>query len=153
MNHLRPEKLQIRFLNGSTSEGPPYPRCYTLTHSDTTGELFLTIGPVYDYEQISGWYTRFMRDEVLATWETNEEKMALHVHVHVSGGLILGPAQWRDKIFRQHMPMVLEAFRYGDRELVTKYPTMDQAPIIIHFHASRPKHDRVETWGLLRDYR
>jgi hypothetical protein len=29
--------------------------CYTLTHSDTTGELFLAIGPAIDREQISGW--------------------------------------------------------------------------------------------------
>ncbi|HEY48031.1 MAG: hypothetical protein AMJ88_03600 [Anaerolineae bacterium SM23_ 63] len=153
MDHLKPEKLQTRFLNGSQNDGPRYPRCYTLTHSDSTGELFLTIGPSYDYEQISGWYTRFMRDEVLAVWEMDEEDMALHVHVHVSGGLILGSAKWRDKIFRQHMPLVLEAFRYGDRELVKKYPEMDQAPILVHFHAPNPKFDLVETWGILRDYK
>jgi len=153
MDHLKPEKLQIRFLQGSTSDGPPYPRCYTLTHSDTTGELFLTIGPIYDHEQISSWYTRFMRDEVLATWEIDEEEIALHAHVHVSGGLILGSAKWRDKIFRQHMPLVLEAFRYGDRELFKKHPELEQARIMIHFHAPHPNYDRVETWGILRDYR
>jgi hypothetical protein len=153
MDHLKPEKLHIRFLNGSTSDGPPYPRCYTLTHSDATGELFLTIGPIYDHEQISGWYTRFMRDEVLAAWEMDEEEMALHVHLHVSGGLILGSAKWRDKIFRQHMSMVLEAFRYGEREFFKENPELEQARIMIHFHASRPKYDRVETWGILRDYR
>ena len=153
MDHLKPEKLQIHFLHGSTSDGPPYPRCYTLTHSDTTGELFLTIGPIYDHEQISGWYTRFMRDEVLAAWEIDEEEMALHAHVHVSGGLILGSAKWRDKIFRQHMPLVLEAFRYGDRELFKKHPELEQARIMIHFHAPHPNYDRVETWGILRDYR
>ena len=153
MDYLKPEKLQIRFLNGSTSGGPTYPRCYTLTHSDTTGELFLTIGPVYDHEQISSWYTRFMRDEVLAAWEMDEEEMALHVHVHVSGGLILGSAKWRDKIFRQHMPMVLEAFRFGEREFFKEHPELDQARIMIHFHAPHPKYDRVETWGILRDYR
>jgi hypothetical protein len=153
MNHLNPEKLHIRFLSGSTNDGPRIPRCYTLTHSDTTGELFLTIGPTYDHKQISGWYTRFMRDEVLATWEMDEEEMSLHVHVHVSGGLILGSAKWRDKIFRHHMPQVLEAIRYGDRELVKEYPELEQAPIMIHFHARTPKHYLIETWGILGDYR
>jgi len=52
-----------------------------------------------------------MPDEVLAAWKMDEEEMALHAHVHVSGGLILGSAKWRDKTFRQHMPLVLEAFR------------------------------------------
>jgi hypothetical protein len=152
MDHLKPEKLHIRFLNGSASDGPPYPRCYTLTHSDATGELFLTIGPFLDKKQISGWYTRFMRDEVLGAWEYDGEGMALHVHVHVSGGLILGSAKWREKIFRQHMPMVLEAFRYGDRKLFMNHPELEQAPIFVHFHASRPNVDRVETWGTLGDY-
>jgi hypothetical protein len=153
MDHLNPEKLHIRFLDGSTNDGPLNPRCYTLTHSDTTGELFLTIGPSYDHEQISGWYTRLMRDEVLAAWGKDEDKMTLHVHVHVSGGLILGSAKWRDKIFRRHMPLVLEAFRYGDRDLVKKQPELEQALIKVHFHASTPKHDRIETWGTLGDYR
>jgi hypothetical protein len=152
MEHLKPEKLHIRFLDGSTRDGPHHPRCYTLTHSDATGELFLTIGPIYDHEQISGWYTRFMRDEVLASWETDEDEMTLHVHVHVSGGLVLGSAKWRDKIFRQHMPMVLEAFRYGDRGLFKQQPEMDQARIRVHFNASHPEYDRVELWGILRDY-
>lgn len=153
MNHLNPEKLHTRFLNGTTDAGPRIPRCYTLTHSDTTGELFLTIGPTYDQEQISGWYTRFMRDEVLAAWEMDEEGMSLHVHAHVSGGLILGSAKWREKIFRRHMPLVLEAFRYGDLALVVKYPELDQAPLVIHFHAPTPKDDLIETWGTLGDYR
>lgn len=153
MDHLKPEKLQIRFLDGSTRDGPLYPRCYTLTHSDRTGDLFLTIGPIYDHEQISGWYTRLMRDEVLATWETDGEGMTLLVHVHVSGGLILGSAKWRDKIFRQHMPLVLEAFRYGDRELISKHPELERAAILIHFHTHQPNSDRVETWGVLGDYR
>ena len=152
MDHLNPEKLHIRFLNG-TNNGPPIPRCYTLTHSDTTGELFLTIGPTYDQEQISGWYTRFMRDEVLALWEMDEEEMTLHIHVHVSGGLVLGSAKWRDKIFRRHMPLVLEAFRYGDREWIGKHPELDQAPIKIHFQATHPNYDQVESWGILRDYK
>lgn len=153
MDHLNPEKLHTRFMNGTTSVGPRYPRRYTLTHSDSTGELFLTIGPQYDQKQISGWYTRFMRDEVLAAWKIHKEEMVLHVHVHVSGGLILGSAKWRDKIFRRHMPLVLEAFRYGDRELVKKYPKLEEAPILIHFHAPTPKHALVETWGTLGDYR
>ena len=42
---LRPEKLHVGPAEGSIADGPVTPRCYTLTHSDTTGDLFLTIGP------------------------------------------------------------------------------------------------------------
>ncbi len=72
MSRLRPQKLLVRFAPGVASEGPVAPRCYTLTHSDATGDLFLTVGPGYDRQQISGWYTRLMRDEVLAKWQEDE---------------------------------------------------------------------------------
>ena len=102
--------LHVTFASGATANGPLTPRRYTLTHSDATGDLFLTIGTEYDRVQIAGWYTRLMRDEVLAEWQAGEPPV-LHVHCHVSGGLVFGTAGWRASIFRQHMPMVLQAFR------------------------------------------
>lgn len=69
MGRLRPEKLHVTFAPGTQIEGPTVPRCCTLTHSDMTGDLFLTIGSTYDEQQISGLYTRLMRDEVLAEWQ------------------------------------------------------------------------------------
>jgi hypothetical protein len=152
MSRLRAEKLHVRFMAGTTPEGPVAPRCYTLTHSDTTGDLFLTIGDAHDRRQISGWYTRLMRDEVLAEWRTEDGGSSLHVHCHVSGGLVLGPAGWRDAIFQQELPLVLEAFRFGDRGLFEAQPGLDQAPIRIHFHARQSRYDRVESWGTPAGY-
>jgi hypothetical protein len=64
MNRLKPEKLHVRFASSTMEDSPILPRRYTLTHSDATGDLFLTIGPDYDHKQISGPYTRFMREMV-----------------------------------------------------------------------------------------
>ena len=64
MSRLNPAKLHITFREGAAPDGPLIPRRYTLTHSDQTGDLFLTIGPEVNHAQISGWYTRLMRDEV-----------------------------------------------------------------------------------------
>jgi hypothetical protein len=153
MSRLKPSKLHVRFIAGTTPEGPVVPRRYTLTHSDSTGELFLTIGVDYDREQISGWYTRTMRDEVLAEWVEEEGGPALHVHCHVSGGLVFGWAGMRDAIFRQELPLVLESFRYGDAGLFTAHPDLDQAPIQIHFHSHRARYDQVEEWGSPGEYR
>jgi hypothetical protein len=149
MGRLQPERLHVRLRPGVEAEGPVIPRCYTLTHSDTTGELFLTIGQEYDEEQISGWYTRFMRDEVLAEWREGDEGPGLHVHCHVSGGLVFGPTGFRDAIFRRELPLVLEAFRYGDRALFAAHPELDHAPIRVRFHA---RYRRVERWGTPADY-
>lgn len=153
MSRLRPHKLQVRFAGDSGPGGPLLPRRYTLTHSDATGDLFLTIGPEYDRQQIRGWYTRLMRDEVLAEWQQGAEGPALHVHCHVSGGLVLGPARWRLAIFRRELPLVLEAFRFGDRALFELQPPLDRAPIWVHFHATEPSYNRTEEWGVAGDYR
>ena len=153
MSHLNPHKLHVEFKMGVTEDGPLLPRAYTLTHSDSTGDLFLTIAQEYNIPQISGWYTRLMRDEVFAQWDNVENLPCLHVHCHVSGGLVFGPAGWRESIFRQHMQMVLESFRYGDRKLFSAQPKLDDATIWVHFHRARSRQDKIEDWGQPKDYR
>lgn len=153
MSRLRPGKPQVRLAEGSFADGPVMPRCYTLTHSDTTGDLFLTVGPDFDRAQISGLYTRLMRDEVLAEWREDEDGPSLHVYCHVSGGLVFGTAGWRNAIFRHELPLVLEAFRYGDRQLFETQPDLDRAPIRIHFRSHRRRYRRRERWGTPADYR
>lgn len=153
MSRLRPEKLHVRFARGVEPEGPIAPRRYTLTHSDTTGDLFLTVGSDYDRQQISGWYTRLMRDEVLAEWRADDDGPVLHVYCHVSGGLVVGTAGWRYAIFRRELPLVLEAFRHGDRRLFEANSNLDKAPILVHFRSGRRRYRRLERWGTLSDYR
>ena len=70
----------------------------------------------------------------------------------MSGGLVLGSAGWRYAIFRRELPLVLEAFRFGDRQLFETDPSLDGAPIWIHFHATQPRYDRTESWGVPADY-
>lgn len=152
MSRLRPEKLHVRLAEGWMADGPVTPRRYTLTHSDMTGDLFLTVGPSFDRAQISGLYTRLMRDEVLAEWR-EEEGPSLHVFCHVSGGLVFGSASFRYAIFRQELPLVLECFRYGDRRLFEAHPELDDAPIRVHFRSSRRRYRRRERWGTPADYR
>ena len=153
VRRLDPTKLHVEWASGSTPEGPLLPRTYTLTHSDSTGDLYLTVGPAYNEGQVSGWYTRFMRDEVLAQWLEGDEGPELHVHCHVSGGLLAGSAGWRDDIFRRELPLVLEALRYGDRQLFTAQPELDSALVWVHFHSANHQYNRVEAWGGLTDYR
>lgn len=154
MGRLRPEKLHITFTSPTGPQGPVMPRCYTLTHSDWTGDLFLTVGPTFNKSQISGLYVRLMRDEVLGEWEEEQSQSTpvLRVHCHVSGGMALGPASFRFAIFKRELPLVLEALRYGDRRLFEARPALDQAPIWVHFHAVQPRYDRVDDWGAPGDY-
>ncbi|MFC2046549.1 staygreen family protein, partial [Chloroflexota bacterium] len=153
MSRLRVEKLHVRFAGRVEADGPVAPRRYTLTHSDSTGDLYLTVDSEYDRRQVSGWYTRFMRDEVLAEWRDDTDGPCLHVYCHVSGGLVLGTAGWRFAIFQRELPLVLKAFRYGDRQLFETHPELDDAPIRVHFRSSRRRYHRRERWGTPADYR
>ena len=152
MSRLIPSKLHVAFAIPATADRLVLPRRYTLTHSDATGDLHLTIGQDYDRGQISGIYTRLMRDEVLAEWRRDDDGTALHVYCHVSGGFVFGSAGMRDAIFRRELPLVLEAFRYGDRALFDVVPGMDRWPIWVHFMAGAGRYNRVERWGTPADY-
>jgi hypothetical protein len=153
MSRLLPEKLHVRLLAGAAVDGLHPTRRYTLTHSDRTGELFLTVGRDYDHDQIKGWYTRLMRDEVLAEWRAEERPPALHLYCHLSGGVVLGPAGWRYAIFRRELPLVLEAIRLGDARLFEAHPELDQASIWVHFRAAQQRYQRSEDWGTPAQYR
>jgi len=152
MSELKPEKLHVEFNEGVEENGPLSPRTYTLTHSDRTGDLFLTIGPEYDRAQISGLYTRLMRDEVLAEWVVEGNDAKLIVHCHVSGGLVFGPASWRMSIFKQHLPMVISAFRFCDRGLFAAYQDLNKSRVYIQFHAVQQRFNIIEDWGPIENY-
>ena len=153
MKRLNPEKLHVTNLQGTSSDKLVLPRCYTLTHSDRTGELFLSIGNEYNTKQISKIYTRFMRDEVLAELSNDRDNLSLGIHCHVSGGFVLGTAKWRYNIFKSELPLVIEAIRYGDRALYERNPELDNAKVLIYFHSTNSKFDKVENWNTINNYR
>lgn len=151
------DRLHTTFAPGTPLDRLKLPRRYTLTHSDITGELFLTIGTDYDRKQISGWYTRFMRDEVLAEWveisdQEGQDKFLLRVYCHVSGGIVFGTAGMRYDIFRQHMPMVLEAFRVAEQELYVQHPKLKETIVSVCYIARQVRYQRDEDWGKIGYY-
>ena len=106
MRYLEPEKLQVEYLN-VTRDSLKIPRRYTLTHSDLTGNLYLTIG---------------------------------------SNRSI-------DNIFMKELPLVLEAIRYGDRELFTANPELDESRIVVRFQSSQIRSRKTEDLGEFSNYR
>jgi hypothetical protein len=153
MQRLNPEKLQVIDLIGGNLEDNSLPRRYTLTHSDRTGDMLLTISRDFDKKQISGWYTRLMRDEVLAEFAGDRGSPELRVYCHVSGGLVFGTARLRYNIFRAELRLALEAIRYGDRTFFETGEFLDRAPVRVCFHSHKHRYNCEENWGTLGDYR
>jgi len=145
------KRLHVDYISGKDVDEPVFPRKYTLTHSDITGELFLSIGKEYDAKKLSNIHTWLMRDEVLGEWKYIHNPR-LDIHCHTSGGIVIGPAGWRDSIFRQHMPLVLEAILYGDRAFLSGNRIFIKAPVYVHFHSNRESLDCVEKWGEAGDF-
>jgi len=153
MKRLDPGKLIVTYLTGTTPEHMSIPRRYTLTHSDRTGKLFLSIGAQFNAEQISSIYTRLMRDEVLAELCNDGCSLVFRVYCHVSGGLVIGTAKWRYGILQSEMQLVLETIRYGDRILFDLHPELDSAEVLVHFKSTNSRFNKVENWGTMLQYR
>jgi len=148
---FNPEKLKVVFKASVESSVFKIPRKYTLTHSDSTGDLFLTISNDYDLKQISRIYTRFMRDEVLAEWQKENDSFELHFYVHVSGGFVFGWASMRDRIFRSHLPLVFRTIIYGDKRLFENFPQLKESQIFVHFQSKNKKYNKIENFGKIKE--
>lgn len=148
MGNFNPEKLFVEYRDGVTAVEPVVSRCYTLTHSDLTGDLFLTIGTHYAWDKIN-----FMRDEVLGEWRTNGSSKYYCVYLYIDQGQFNQTiSAKRYEIFRRELPLALTAIRYGDRFLFDVCPSLDQASIIIQFMSTYPQLSRQESWGTFQNF-
>jgi len=152
MQRLNPEKLIVTFLSGTDAHVLVLPRRYTLTHSDITGRLYLSIGNQYNVKQISGLYTRIMRDEILAEFIEEKNSLIFKLYCHVSGGLAPGHAKWRFNIFQSELPLVLEAIRYGDQAIFKENKELDSIPLNIYFYSKNQKFHKIENWGSMHNF-
>lgn len=149
MSNFNPGRLFVSYANGVTATGPIFPRCYTLTHSDVTGELFLTIGLHYVRGNINS-----NRDEVLGTWKQSGKFLYYYVYIYLDQGEYdLNVIAKRNEVFRRELPLALTAIRYGDRFLFDAYPNLDQASIIINFISAYPQFARQENWGIFHKFK
>ncbi|KAB3525906.1 staygreen family protein [Alkaliphilus serpentinus] len=147
MMRLDPEKLSVEFRPGVTTTEPILGRKYTLTHSDITAELFLTIGLQFAYDKITS-----MRDEVLAEWRNSNIGLFLYVYVYVGNyGPIMNSI--RNAIFRRELPLALEAIVYGDNGFFIAHPQLNHAPIWIYFDSTDPAFNQYEYWGTPMNYK
>ncbi|KAI7839280.1 hypothetical protein COHA_006978 [Chlorella ohadii] len=139
-----PAKLRVEYLPGAREPGLAAGRRYTLTHNDVTGSLQLSIGREYNQAQLSDWYTRMLRDEILAEWRDTAAPVrgssssgagsssdgegggwrsapqpSLHIYCHVSGEeLWPAPPALRSFIFQREMTLVLDTIMHAERDIL-----------------------------------
>ena len=149
MSKFKPEKLTVEYRNGVTAREPVIPRKHTLTHSDSTGELFLTIGTQYAWDKVD----MELRDEVIGGWKNNSNYFHYNVYLPIDKeGHDLNTAIRRNEVFRRELPLALTAIRYGDRFLFDQYPSLDYFQIIVIFMSRHPQLVKQESWGTFSSY-
>lgn len=149
MSNFIPSKLSTTFFAPVSAYCPVKGRKYTLTHSDKTGELFLSIGCSYDYKTIDNK----LRDEVLAEWVPYMGNFMLWGSVHVSGrDFDENIARIRYVIFQKELQLALTAIIYGDRDIYSNYPWLLDAPIYVRFESDFPQFNKVFYFGTPRAF-
>lgn len=149
MSKFNPSNLSVTFLPPATPFKPVDERKYTMTHSDETGELFLTVGYCYDESAIDPKF----RDEVLAEWIPRMGQYVLSGKVYVSGGEYDEQyAKIRFMIFQRELNLALTSIVYGDRALYQYYPWLLDSPIYIQFESVFPLYNQMLYFGTPRQY-
>lgn len=148
MSKLDPKKLSVEYRSGVITTNPIIPRHYTLTHSDSTADLFLSIGVSYAYDKINT-----MRDEVLAEWVLKDNQYFCYVYLNVDEQFgDYETSTKRNEIFKRELPLALEAIRYGDKIFFSAHPDLDYSSIIVFFMSAYSQLNSIENWGTFSDY-
>ena len=148
LKELKPQKVFVQYRGSIMPDEPLYGRKYTITHSDTTAQLFVFVAKQYAEDQITG-----MRDEVRVAWEQGKNGLALIGSVLVDGEGVEGNAYIRNKIFYQEMPTALKALRQADRFLFEGEPSLDSTPVYIYFISSYSSYNKAYDFGVIGNYR
>ncbi|WP_409270233.1 staygreen family protein [Neobacillus sp. SCS-31] len=148
MTKFNQANLTVTYIAPITPFRPLEGRKYTLSHSDTTGKLFLTIGPEYSYST-----TTVAKDEVFAEWVQSMGEYSLYGRVHVSSGEFDEQQSGvRFMIFKKEMDLALTAIVYGDQVFYKSFPWLLDAPIYIQFDSIYPEFKKVLYYGTPRQY-
>lgn len=149
MSKFNPAKLSVKNIPPATPFEPVEGRRYTLTHSDDTGELFLSIGYLYDKQSIN----QKLRDEVLAEWAAQNGEFLLIGKVYISNGDYDEKfSRIRYLIFKKELELALTGIIYGDQSLFEYYPWLLDAPIYIRFESIYPEFRETLFCGTPRQY-
>ncbi|MGJ7909461.1 staygreen family protein [Neobacillus sp. LXY-1] len=146
---FNPNKLKIKTMPYTSNLIPIQGRKYTLTHSDRTGELYLSIGFQYDMSTIN----KNIRDEFLAEIILQNNQYFLQGKVYVSGGEFNEQtAKKRYIIFQRELRLAITAIIYGDWGFFFQNPHLLDANIMIHFESDYPSFNQILCYGTPRHY-
>ena len=148
MKELEPQKVFVQYRGLMRPYEPVKNRKYTITHSDTTAELFVFVADSYAEDQVNE-----IRDEVRIGWEHNKKGFVLLGTVVVDAAGITGGPTLRNEIFLREMPTALQALRQADRFLFNRIPTLNKSLVFIKSISNIPEYNKIYNFGAIGDYK
>jgi hypothetical protein len=135
------DKITIR---DTTGDAEALPRRYTLSHTDRTADLFLSVGTEYDREAVEQNQTGQMPAGLLAELTGGDApRLTVRCRDEGAGGQRL----------EKELPLALAVIRYGDRFFYERHPELDQAEVIVQSEATGPSAQEDREFGRVTDYR
>ena len=145
MSEFDSSRVRTEFRQGVTTTSPIYNRAYTVTHSDETGELFLTIGTEHAYDKIDE-----LRDEVLIQIKTIDGRLMFYGTVLISEEGDSRDKKMRNEIFMRELPLAIEALKEADRGFFEMHPMLLELPVCIWFRSNDDQYNQFYDFGPIR---
>lgn len=148
MKQIDSNKVFAEFRDGVTPLEPLRQRKYTMTHSDETANLFVTIGKEYAEDKVSA-----LRDELRLMYEMTKNGLILTGEVLLDGDGVEGKTTERNEIFARELPTALQAIRIADHEFFETNPVLDTVPIYIWFQSEQSEYNKLYDYGTMTEYK
>lgn len=141
------DRVFVEFRDDVTAKDPILGRKYTVTHSDDTADIYVTVGLAFAEDKFSP-----IRDELLLSFRYLNRQMQLFGSVLIDSEEFEGDSAMRTEIFLREIPNALRAIRYADRDFFEVYPGLDLLPIYIWFQSQNDEFNQLYDFGTMRDY-
>ena len=146
-NIFNPSKVHTEFRNNISSYNPVIGRKYTITHSDETAELFVTIGTEYATDLYSP-----IRDELILSIDDVDNNIILQGYVNVDSHNNFGTRKLRNDIFLREIPLALKSTFYADRIFFQNYNCLMNVPVIINFLSADKQYNKRYYYGTIGNF-
>ena len=147
MSEMNFQKVFVQYRDFITPYDPVLNRKYTITHSDITADLFVTIASSYANDQVTE-----MQDDVKIGWEQTNQGLLLLGWVFIDGAGAFYNPEMRNHVFYSEMSKALMALRHADRFLFHAYPNINSTPVFFHFVSDNPAYDKIYNFGHIGSY-
>lgn len=148
MESFHSSRVNVEYRDGVTETKPIEGRKYTMTHSDDTAELYVTVGKSYAKDKIGP-----LRDEVLLEFQQQDDQLQLIGAVLIDAEHMNWDSEKRNQIFLREMSTALKAIRYADNTLFEQNPMLDEIPIYLWFQSTKEEYNQLYDFGTMREYK